>query len=202
MAFLIVYYIALFSSCLPLLFLIFQYKKIDFSLTENQLVSLLISSKFLFDILVFVFEKIYCNSLPIFHVSVIIEFILIMSILKRIHYFSLFNLFIFIGVSVSLLDATFISSIFSSNIFSSVINFGLLIFYSGKILSIQKISKKDELFNATIFLYYTVALTYTVFQKFHIQKTTVSDFAFYFFAFATIAYNFSFTKITCILKRK
>jgi hypothetical protein len=202
MQFLIVYYFALFSSFLPLVFSIYQLKKIDYSLTENRIVVLLICSKFLFDFFVFVFEQIFSNSLPIFHLSVLIEFVLIIFILKRIHHFSFFKWFLFIGVFVSLLDATYISNIYSSNIFSSVINFGLLIFYCGKILSIQNISKKDELFNATIFLYYIVALTYTVFQKFHVHKTTLNDLSFYFFAFATIGYNISLSKIVCILKKK
>lgn len=195
------FYISLFSSSIPFTLSIIPFNNCK-QFNQSFLLITFLGAKFIFDSLVFTFQKLFCDSMPIFHFSVLVEFILIFSLLKKIHYYSFFNLFLLIGISSSLIDMSVLSDLHSCNIFSSVINFGLIIVYSGAILRKQNISKRDELFNSTIFLYYIVALTYTVFQKFHVNKTIVNDFAFYFFAFATIAYNLSLTNIVCIMKKK
>ena len=202
MVFYFVLYTALFSSSLPLFLFIINSKRNHLSIYDARLFFIFLGAKFLFDCLAFTFEKLISNSIPIIHVSGLVEFILIIFLLKRIQYYSFFKWFLFIGVLASILDIFVISSLFSSNIFSSIINFGLIIFYCVKILSLQQLIREYELFSSTIFLYYVVALTYTIFQKFHFNTSTFADIAFYFFALVTIAYNISLSKLVCIMKKK
>jgi hypothetical protein len=200
MVFYIVLYTALFSSSIPLIYLIINSKNQVFRL--KRIFFIFLTAKFLFDFLVFIFQKMFGNAMPIFHVSVFVEFILIITVLRNIQYFSFSKWFLLIGVTLSILDITVFSSFFSSNAISSIFIFGFIIFYCGKIMNLQKLSKVHEIFSSTLFLYYIVALTFTVFQKFQLSTTLVKDFAFYFFAFATFAYNVSLTKVLCIMKKK
>ncbi len=200
MYFYFIFYSVLFSSLLPLFFLVKNSTKIKDFYKENKPFSLFLIFRLLTDISVFLSSTIFENSMPVFHFSVIIEFILLILLLNHIHTINSKKLIILFGIVSFIADLTLTSDLFSNNLFSSIVTFGLVIGITGKMIIRNNTSSKDELLVYSIFLYYILALSYTFFQKFNFQTELLNDIAFYFFALATFVFNISLSYVVCTVK--
>jgi len=200
MYFYFIFYSVLFSSLLPLFFLVKNSTKIKDFYKENKPFSLFLIFRLLTDISVFLSSTIFENSMPVFHISVIIEFILLILLLNHIHTINSKKLIILFGIVSFIADLTLTSDLFSNNLFSSIVTFGLVIGITGKMIIRNNTSSKDELLVYSIFLYYILALSYTFFQKFNFQTELLNDIAFYFFALATFVFNISLSYVVCTVK--
>lgn len=200
MYFYFIFYSVLFSSLLPLFFLVKNSTKIKDLYKENKPFSLFLIFRLLTDISVFLSSTIFENSMPVFHISVIIEFILLILLLNHIHTINSKKLIILFGIVSFIADLTLTSDLFSNNLFSSIVTFGLVIGITGKMIIRNNTSSKDELLVYSIFLYYILALSYTFFQKFNFQTELLNDIAFYFFALATFVFNISLSYVVCTVK--
>ena len=173
----LVYYIALFSSVIPLLLndtLLLRAKN-----TLFRFVTILTIVKFLSDILVYVLQIKIQNSLPAFHISVLLEFIVILRILNEIYNNKYFKIYLIIGVISCFLDLFVTSNLFENNSFSSCTTFGLIIFNSWKILySKLNIDRLSLIIIYTFFFYYILAFSFVMFQKIYITDSSVFNFGF------------------------
>jgi hypothetical protein len=196
----LVYYIALFSSVIPLLLndtLLLRAKN-----TLFRFVTILTIVKFLSDILVYVLQIKIQNSLPAFHISVLLEFIVILRILNEIYNNKYFKIYLIIGVISCFLDLFVTSNLFENNSFSSCTTFGLIIFNSWKILySKLNIDRLSLIIIYTFFFYYILAFSFVMFQKIYITDSSVFNFGFIIFALATLNYNLSFSHIIWSLRK-
>jgi hypothetical protein len=196
----LVYYIALFSSVIPLLLndtLLLRAKN-----TLFRFVTILTIVKFLSDILVYVLQIKIQNSLPAFHISVLLEFIIILRILNEIYNNKYFKIYLIIGVISCFLDLFVTSNLFENNSFSSCTTFGLIIFNSWKILySKLNIDRLSLIIIYTFFFYYILAFSFVMFQKIYITDSSVFNFGFIIFALATLNYNLSFSHIIWSLRK-
>ncbi len=196
----LVYYIALFSSVIPLLLndtLLLRAKT-----TLFRFVTILTIVKFLSDILVYVLQIKIQNSLPAFHISVLLEFIVILRILNEIYNNKYFKIYLIIGVISCFLDLFVTSNLFENNSFSSCTTFGLIIFNSWKILySKLNIDRLSLIIIYTFFFYYILAFSFVMFQKIYITDSSVFNFGFIIFALATLNYNLSFSHIIWSLRK-
>lgn len=202
MYFYFIFYSVLFSSCLPLIFIFKKSIKIFEFYTSNKLLVLLLLSRFISDILFFVFGKVYGNSMPVFYFSILFEFIILVNILDGILSIKFKKITLFIGVLSFIADLSITHDLFSDNLYSTIVTFCIIIGITGKMIISNAISSQMELFVNSIFLYYIVALTYTFFQKFNFTTEIIYDFAFYFFALATLLFNISLTYHACTVKQK
>jgi hypothetical protein len=91
----LVYYIALFSSAIPLL--LNGKPPLRSKHTLYRYVTILTLVKFFSDLLVYVLQIKIQNSLPAFHISVLLEFVFILQILNGIHCNKHLKIQLFIG---------------------------------------------------------------------------------------------------------
>ena len=200
MIFNLVYYIALFSSAIPLL--LNGKPPLRSKHTLYRYVTILTLVKFFSDLLVYVLQIKIQNSLPAFHISVLLEFVLILQILNKIHCNKYLKIQLFIGCIACFLDLFVSSNFFENNSFSSCTTFGLIIFNSWKILySKFDIDRISLIITHTFFFYYLLAFSFVLFQKIYITDSTVFKSGFSIFALATLTYNLSFSHIIWSLRK-
>jgi hypothetical protein len=196
----LVYYIALFSSAIPLL--LNGKPPLRSKHTLFRYVTILTLVKFFSDLLVYVLQIKIQNSLPAFHISVLLEFVFILQILNGIHCNKHLKIQLFIGCIACFLDLFVNSNFFGNNSFSSCTTFGLIIFNSWKILySKFDIDRISLIITHTFFFYYILAFSFVLFQKIYITDSTVFKFGFSIFALATLTYNLSFSHIIWSLRK-
>ena len=202
MYFYFIFYTVLFSSSLPVIFLLKNSKKIEEINEENKLFVLFLIFRFLTDISVFIFSKIYGNSFPVFYFSVICEFLILISLFDKAYSIKYRKLLYLIGFISLIIDLLLTMSLFTDNVYSTLITFFLIIVIAGRMIITNNTSPKNELLVYSIFLYYILALSYTFFQKFNFQTELLNDIAFYFFALATFLFNISLSFVVCTVKRR
>ncbi len=202
MYFYFIFYTVLFSSSLPVIFLLKNSKKIEEINEENKLFVLFLIFRFLTDISVFIFSKIYGNSFPVFYFSVICEFLILVSLFDKAYSIKYRKLLYLIGFISLIIDLLLTMSLFTDNVYSTLITFFLIIVIAGRMIITNNTSPKNELLVYSIFLYYILALSYTFFQKFNFQTELLNDIAFYFFALATFLFNISLSFVVCTVKRR
>jgi hypothetical protein len=196
----LVYYIALFSSAIPLL--LNGKPLLRSKHTLYRYVTILTLVKFFSDLLVYVLQIKIQNSLPAFHISVLLEFVFILQILNGIHCNKHLKIQLFIGCIACFLDLFVSSNFFENNSFSSCTTFGLIIFNSWKILySKFDIDRISLIITYTFFFYYLLAFSFVLFQKIYINDSTVFKSGFSIFALATLTYNLSFSHIIWSLRK-
>lgn len=196
----LVYYVALFSSAIPLLLI--SILKFGTQHTIFRSLKILILVKFLSDLLVYFLQIKTQNSLPAFHISVLLEFVIILQILNKIYSNKYFSTYFLIGCISFLLDLFVTSNLFEDNLFSSCTTFGLIILNSWQILyskfNIDRIFLKVIY---TFFFYYILAFSFVMFQKFYLNDATIFKFGFIIFALATLFYNLSFSHIVLSMRK-
>jgi hypothetical protein len=202
MLFYFVFYTVLISSSFPLISIYQKTTNKAFHSYENKALVYFLLARVLTDLSVFIFGRYFDNSMPVFHFSVLIEFILLIIILNRIHTINPKQLIILFGVVSFVADLTLTSDLFSNNLFSSIVTFGLVIGITGKMIISNNTTPKNELLIYSLFLYYILALSYTFFQKFNLQTELFNDIAFYIFAFSTFVFNISLSFVVCTVKSK
>lgn len=202
MYFYFIFYTVLFSSSLPVIFLLKNSKKIEEINEENKLFVLFLIFRFLTDISVFIFSKIYGNSFPVFYFSVICEFLILVSLFDKAYSIKYRKLLYLIGFISLIIDLLLTMSLFTDNVYSTLITFFLIIVIAGRMIITNNTSPKNELLVYSIFLYYILALSYTFFQKFNFQTELLNDIAFYFFALATFLFNISLSFVVCTVKQR
>ena len=196
----LVYYVALFSSTIPLLLI--STLKFGTQHTIFRSLKILILVKFLSDLLVYFLQIKIQNSLPAFHISVLLEFVIILQILNKIHSDKYFSIYFLIGCISFLLDLFVTSNLFEDNLFSSCTTFGLIILNSWQILYSK--FNIDRIFLKVIyifFFYYILAFSFVMFQKFYLNDATIFKFGFIIFALATLFYNLSFSHIVLSMRK-
>ena len=191
---------ALFSSAIPLLLI--SILKFGTQHTIFRSLKILILVKFLSDLLVYFLQIKTQNSLPAFHISVLLEFVIILQILNKIYSNKYFSTYFLIGCISFLLDLFVTSNLFEDNLFSSCTTFGLIILNSWQILyskfNIDRIFLKVIY---TFFFYYILAFSFVMFQKFYLNDATIFKFGFIIFALATLFYNLSFSHIVLSMRK-
>lgn len=200
MYFYFIFYTVLFSSSLPVIFLLKNSAKIEEFYEENKLFILFLIFRFLTDISVFIFSKIYGNSFPVFYFSVICEFLILVNLFDKVYPLKHKKFLYLLGFISSIIDLLLTMNLFSDNVYSTLITFVLIIGITGKIIISNNTTRENELLVYSIFLYYILALSYTFFQKFNFQTELLNDIAFYFFALATFVFNISLSYVVCTVK--
>jgi hypothetical protein len=200
MYFYFIFYTVLFSSSLPVIFLLKNSTKIEEFYEENKLFILFLIFRFLTDISVFIFSKIYGNSFPVFYFSVICEFLILVNLFDKVYPLKHKKFLYLLGFISSIIDLLLTMNLFSDNVYSTLITFVLIIGITGKIIISNNTTRENELLVYSIFLYYILALSYTFFQKFNFQTELLNDIAFYFFALATFVFNISLSYVVCTVK--
>ena len=200
MYFYFIFYTVLFSSSLPVIFLLKNSTKIEEFYEENKLFILFLIFRFLTDISVFIFSKIYGNSFPVFYFSVICEFLILVNLFDKVYPLKHKKFLYLLGFISLIIDLLLTMNLFSDNVYSTLITFVLIIGITGKIIISNNTTCENELLVYSIFLYYILALSYTFFQKFNFQTELLNDLAFYFFALATFVFNISLTYVVCTVK--
>ena len=193
---------ALFSSAIPLLLI--STLKFGTPHTIFRSLKILILVKFLSDLSVYILQVKIHNSLPAFHISVLLEFGIILQILNKIHSNKYFSIYLLIGCISCLLDLFVTSNLFENNLFSSCTTFGLIILNSWQILYFKlNIDRAFLKIIYTFFFYYILAFSFVMFQKIYINDASIFRFGFIIFALATLIYNLSISNIVIsMLKTK
>ncbi|MEY2703780.1 MAG: hypothetical protein RLY43_2419, partial [Bacteroidota bacterium] len=165
MYFYFIFYTVLFSSSLPVIFLLKNSTKIEEFYEENKLFILFLIFRFLTDISVFIFSKIYGNSFPVFYFSVICEFLILVNLFDKVYPLKHKKFLYLLGFISLIIDLLLTMNLFSDNVYSTLITFVLIIGITGKIIISNNTTRENELLVYSIFLYYILALSYTFFQK-------------------------------------
>lgn len=98
MLFYFVFYTVLFSSSFPLISIYQKTTNKAFHSYENKALVYFLLARVLTDLSVFIFGSYFENSMPVFHLSVLIEFILLILLLNHIHTINSKKLIVLFGI--------------------------------------------------------------------------------------------------------
>ncbi len=191
-----IYIVVLFSSAIPLVFLL----KSRGYLFLNSEFGKLISFRFLTDALCFLFEITIENSNPLFHFTLPINFYLIYNIYSKVYGLKSLKTPLFSVVLGVFCYELYKSSILESNQLINVISY-FLISLLGFVI-IVKVPFNDYIKNVIfpIVGYYSILFFYSIFEDQIDNSIFIYDYIFYVFAFTTLSLNLIFSRAIWLKK--
>lgn len=198
----IFYYITIFSSLIPLLYTVTTKKNYPVKSYFKSFQKLLII-RFLSDLFGVVLLVIYKNSIPVFHISVILETILYLNIIS--FYFSnvtiriIQTLTIFLGVT----ELLFFNGIWENNWFTTITSYlGISIMYFEVVnRNVQKLDRPDLFLISVVLIYHLIMLIYSITEDLLRDNTELFQIVLPIILFVFLMYNLCLTKFIWLLKR-
>lgn len=193
------YYFVLFSSWIPVIFIVIQ-RRINTNQTRlKSLFFLFIVSRCLTDLGVIILEKLIINTFPVFHFSVIIQFILILELFYSIHRYTIpKSVFVILSVVFFTLDLTVTSNITQNNHISTMYSYivisgfgiGYLFKYHGDYF------QKIILSSTSI---YSIAFTFLLFfEELFFSSKELNNYLLNFMALLSLSLNLIFSYTLCL----
>jgi len=194
-----IFYMTLGSSGIPLFFI--NYKRF-INFRTNRFYSffvMLLMARFLTDLSVFVLEKTIHNSLPTFHFSGPVQFILILELFYLVGRFKLKkSFFIVIALVFSALDLFITSNLFDSNVLSALYHNLAIIFIGFRIFLSHEGTKFERLILESITIYYAVLIFYIYFFDETTYSKELMDYIMVFVCSVILVLNGIFTYSLCL----
>ena len=197
------FYISIVSSALPVLINIIYYKSISFNTSDFKFWFQLLSfERFLSNIGILILMFTLKNSIPIYHFSILIEFLIITKLFdleKRL----IFNYLLwFCAIVVFLTDLFFTSDLLHLNTFSAILTYSVIVGLGWKYLYDENSKNEKYISLVSIFLYYLGSIFYLLFEQHSITIEKAFDSGFIVLATLSVLFNLSNTYTTWSLQKK
>lgn len=173
---LILFYIALLSEWIPLVLCIYFYKIICKEIKKTLLIWFAI--KCLADLISLIAYKIFnVNFFPVFHISVLIENILMFIYISYFFYLNRLKKYVLYSLPIFIFGCEiFLGSFFELNKISILTyNGSVSILLLISILQIKKIEKIEFSFILSLFLFHCISFVYFVFDRFRRYNDYINE---------------------------
>lgn len=193
------YYFVLFSSLIPVLFIGIQ-RRINTNQTRlRSLFFLFILNRFLTDLGVVLFEKLINNTFPVFHFSIIIQFILILEIFYSIHRYTIPKaIFLIVSLVFFTLDLTVTSSIIKNNHISTMYSYILISGFGIRYLFKFTGDNFQKIILSSISIY-SIAFTFLLFfEELFFTSKELNNYLLNFMALLSLMLNIIFSYALCL----
>jgi hypothetical protein len=189
--------ISIVSSALPVLINIIYFQSISLSSSDFKFwFQLLVFERFLANIGILILMFTIQNSIPIYHFSVLFEFLIISKLFDLEKRICILNLLLFCAFLVFLSDLFLTSDLTHLNSLSSILTYSIIIglgwYYIYSNTSLKKISTAL----ISIFLYYLSSVFYLLFEHYSITNEKAFDSGFTVLVTLSILFNLSNSYIT------
>lgn len=188
----LLFYISIVSSALPVLINIIYCKSISFISADFKFwFKLLCFERFLSNIGILILMFTLKNSIPIYHFSILFEFIIITKLFdleKRIRFKYLLWL---CAILVFLIDLFLTSDLLQLNTLSAVVTYIVIIGLGWKYLYDENSKNEKYISLISIFLYYLGSIFYLLFEQHSISIEKAFDSGFIVLATLSILFNLS-----------
>ncbi|MEY2794104.1 MAG: hypothetical protein RJA76_2096 [Bacteroidota bacterium] len=199
----VLFYFSIISSVLPVLINIVYYKSLTFNCSDFKFWhQLLTFERLLSNIGILILMSTIKNSIPIYHFSVLFEFLIISKLFDLKNRTKFFNFLMFCGLLVFLSDLVLTSDLFHLNSLSSILTYCLIIALGWNYLYSNNAPKEKSTFLISVFLYYLGSIFYLLFEQYAIANEKVFDFGFIALAILSVLFNLSNTITTWSLLKK
>lgn len=142
------------------------------------------------------------NSIPIYHFSVLLEFIIISKLFDLEKRISILNLLMFCAFLVFLSDLFFTSDLTHLNSLSSIFTYSIIIGLGWNYLYSNNSPKQKSTPLISVFLYYLGSIFYLLFEQYAIANEKAFDSGFIVLATLSVLFNLSNTFTIWSLRKK
>jgi hypothetical protein len=172
----IYYYISSISSLFPFLFSLNRIKSNSLDKFQKVFISFLIY-KFLSD-LTRLFTEPYITSYPIFHLTVVLDFIFYTELIKATASFKYIRVFQFIIIAIEIYEIYLNKGVYENNWLTTIVSYSTISFiYYVLLVGKPKVLNNEKfIVLASIFAFHTIMLIYFLFENLIRSNTTIFNF--------------------------
>jgi hypothetical protein len=191
----VIYYFLLLSSLICFGWAVGYFKSKKFQKERiNQLFIALISVRFISDFMNLFSTHIFHNAYPVFHLSIIIEFLIILWIFQKVDIKRIYLFFTIIGLICFISDLTLTSNFFANNFLTTIFTYTVSVILSWRTIVFVELSKNEKRIIFPLAIFYNVALFYSIFEELLYKNHIVFIIGFSCFGLANLFLNFSYIK--------
>jgi hypothetical protein len=199
MNFYLFYYSVLLSSLIPVIFIGVQQRITSKQTRLRSVFFLFILARFLTDLGNIISEKVISNSLPVFHFSILIQFVLILELFYTLHRYKFRKeIFLILALVFFILDLTVTSSILQNNHLSTMYTYIVISGFGIRYL----FNITGDYFQKIIFCsisIYTIAFTFLLFFEENILKSKeLNNYLLDFMVMLSLILNLLFSYAICL----
>lgn len=199
----LLFYLSIISSALPVLINIIYYKSISFNPSDFKFwYQLLTFERLMSNIGILILMFTIKNSIPIYHFSVLIEFLIISKLFDLEKRISILNLLMFCAFLVFLSDLFLTSDLTHLNSLSAIFTYSIIIGLGWYYLYFNNSPKQKSTPLISVFLYYLGSIFYLLFEQYAIANEKAFDYGFIVLASLSVLFNLSNTFTIWSLRKK
>ena len=199
----LLFYLSIITSALPVLINIIYYKSISFNPSDFKFwYQLLTFERLMSNIGILILMFTIKNSIPIYHFSVLIEFLIISKLFDLEKRISILNLLMFCAFLVFLSDLFLTSDLTHLNSLSAIFTYSIIIGLGWYYLYFNNSPKQKSTPLISVFLYYLGSIFYLLFEQYAIANEKVFDYGFIVLATLSVLFNLSNTFTIWSLRKK
>ncbi len=202
---LLYYYLSSLSSSLPVVFFILFRRKILFDTYQLKLLVFVVY-KLITDILGLIFETYFPSAYPVFHFTVLCDFIFYSEIFAEVSqlknkYLRLIQLGILL---IAIFEGLIIGTIWENNWITTISSYSVIsIMYFLLLANTNSSMSKSKLgFTITVFVYFSIMMVYFVFEEIIRKDFSVFIFLEPFILTLYVLFNLSLSYIICTSPKK
>jgi hypothetical protein len=199
----LLFYLSIITSALPVLINIIYYKSISFNPSDFKFwYQLLTFERLMSNIGILILMFTIKNSIPIYHFSVLIEFLIISKLFDLEKRISILNLLMFCAFLVFLSDLFLTSDLTHLNSLSAIFTYSIIIGLGWYYLYFNNSPKQKSTPLISVFLYYLGSIFYLLFEQYAIANEKAFDYGFIVLATLSVLFNLSNTFTIWSLRKK
>ncbi len=199
----LLFYLSIISSALPVLINILYYKSISFNPSDFKFwYQLLTFERLMSNIGILILMFTIKNSIPIYHFSVLIEFLIISKLFDLEKRISILNLLMFCAFLVFLSDLFLTSDLTHLNSLSAIFTYSIIIGLGWYYLYFNNSPKQKSTPLISVFIYYLASIFYLLFEQYAIANEKAFDYGFIVLATLSVLFNLSNTFTIWSLRKK
>lgn len=199
----LLFYFSIITSALPVLINIIYYKSISFNPSDFKFwYQLLTFERLMSNIGILILMFTIKNSIPIYHFSVLIEFLIISKLFDLEKRISILNLLMFCAFLVFLSDLFLTSDLTHLNSLSAIFTYSIIIGLGWYYLYFNNSPKQKSTPLISVFLYYLGSIFYLLFEQYAIANEKAFDYGFIVLATLSVLFNLSNTFTIWTLRKK
>lgn len=199
----LLFYISIISSAIPVLVNVIYFKSISFNTSYFKFwFQLFTFERFLSNIGILILMFTLKNSIPIYHFSILIEFLIITKLFDLEKRLRFKYLLWFCAIVVFLTDLFFTSDLLHLNTFSAILTYSVIVGLGWKYLYDENSKNVKYISLVSIFLYYLGSIFYLLFEQHSITIEKAFDSGFIVLATLSVLFNLSNTYTTWSLQKK
>jgi hypothetical protein len=188
----IFFYLSITTSAIPVLLLFFLRKSISYNSSEFKFwLQLLTVERFAANLGILILMFTLKNSIPIYHFSVLLEFVIISKLFDLKKKQVKLNLLVCCAIIAFLSDLFVTSDLLHLNAISSILTYSMIIGLGWNYLYSDNSPKERSIALISIFLYYLGSIFYLLCEKYLLKNQLTFEYGFIVLAILSLLFNLS-----------